>query len=105
MYQALILLTKDIWSSLFAVLKQAIAFINKIKDRFAQHEGRVYESFLELLCSFKERKVNASSIYREVAVLFQDNEDLLEEFKHFLPEQGWEDGQWTEAAMTQLKLI
>eukprot|EP00210_Caulerpa_lentillifera_P005549 g5308.t1 len=72
-------------------LDQAIAYINKIKTRFAE-DSRVYKSFLEILCSFRQGRMDIKMVYQEVAELFLDHEDLLEEFRYFLPDGSEEAG-------------
>lgn len=72
-------------------LDQAIAYINKIKTRFAE-DSRVYKSFLEILCSFRQGRMDIKMVYQEVAELFQNHEDLLEEFRYFLPDGSEEAG-------------
>ena len=69
----------------------AINYVNKIKDRF-QLQPHVYKQFLEILHSYqqdtnKTRKME-TVVYKQVAQLFQNNDDLLQEFGQFLPETG-----------------
>ncbi|KAI3878883.1 hypothetical protein MKW92_049268 [Papaver armeniacum] len=59
----------------------AINFVNKIKTKF-KDDDQVYKSFLDILNLY--RKENKSIV--EVADLFHHHQDLLKEFKHFLPD-------------------
>ncbi|CAD7696877.1 unnamed protein product [Ostreobium quekettii] len=68
-------------------LDQAITYINRIKARFA-HDERVYKNFLEILCCFRQGRMDIHRVYREVADLFRNHEDLLEEFGYFLPDHS-----------------
>ncbi|KAL5221863.1 hypothetical protein ABZP36_026576 [Zizania latifolia] len=64
---------------------EAINFVNKIKNRF-QHDEHVYKSFLDILNMYRKDNKSIQDVYHEVAVLFADHKDLLEEFQHFLPD-------------------
>ncbi|KAK1606413.1 hypothetical protein QYE76_030086 [Lolium multiflorum] len=64
---------------------EAIGFVNKIKARF-QHEEDVYKAFLGVLNMYRMHNKPIQDVYEEVATLFRDHPDLLEEFKHFLPD-------------------
>lgn len=81
----------------------AIQFLNKIKIRYSD-EPDIYKQFLEILQTYqKEQKhlhdVSSSNdpvdspdsffqsqVYAQVARLFRDAPDLMEEFKDFLPD-------------------
>lgn len=65
--------------------EEAINFVNKIKTRF-QNDEHVYKSFLDILNMYRKEHKSISEVYQEVATLFQDHHDLLEEFTHFLPD-------------------
>ncbi|XP_031480166.1 paired amphipathic helix protein Sin3-like 4 isoform X2 [Nymphaea colorata] len=65
--------------------EEAINFVNKIKTRF-QHDERVYKAFLEILNQYRKECKSISEVYQEVAYLFREHHDLLEEFTHFLPD-------------------
>ncbi|GLU03025.1 hypothetical protein SLE2022_202450 [Rubroshorea leprosula] len=65
--------------------EEAINFVNKIKTRF-QGDDRVYKSFLDILNMYRKENKSISEVYQEVATLFQDHPDLLNEFTHFLPD-------------------
>uniref|UniRef100_A0A7I4FH13 Histone deacetylase interacting domain-containing protein n=1 Tax=Physcomitrium patens TaxID=3218 RepID=A0A7I4FH13_PHYPA len=63
---------------------QAINYVNKIKARFATNES-VYKQFLEILNYYRKGNKTINEVYQEVAKLFADHPDLLEEFTYFLP--------------------
>lgn len=65
--------------------EEAINFVNKIKLRFHGDE-RVYKSFLDILNMYRKENKTISEVYQEVAALFREHSDLLEEFTHFLPD-------------------
>ncbi|TYH99630.1 hypothetical protein ES332_A11G079500v1 [Gossypium tomentosum] len=65
--------------------EEAISFVNKIKKRF-QNDERVYKSFLDILNMYRKEHKDINEVYCEVASLFEDHPDLLEEFKRFLPD-------------------
>lgn len=64
---------------------QAIAYVNKIKTRFAADE-RVYKAFLEILNMYRKGQKTIANVYDEVALLFRNHKDLLDEFTYFLPD-------------------
>ncbi|XP_004517035.1 paired amphipathic helix protein Sin3-like 4 isoform X2 [Cicer arietinum] len=65
--------------------EEAISFVNKIKARF-QDDDHVYKSFLDILNMYRKENKAINDVYQEVAALFQDHPDLLDEFIHFLPD-------------------
>ncbi|KAK1268049.1 Paired amphipathic helix protein Sin3-like 4 [Acorus gramineus] len=65
--------------------EEAINFVNKIKTRF-QNDEHVYKAFLDILNMYRKEHKNITDVYQEVAILFRDHNDLLEEFTHFLPD-------------------
>ncbi|KAK4764578.1 hypothetical protein SAY86_025668 [Trapa natans] len=65
--------------------EEAINFVNKIKTRF-QGDDRVYKSFLDILNMYRKENKSIRQVYHEVAALFKDHSDLLDEFTHFLPD-------------------
>ncbi|XP_012092008.1 paired amphipathic helix protein Sin3-like 4 isoform X2 [Jatropha curcas] len=67
--------------------EEAINFVNKIKTRFSG-ENSVYKSFLDILNMYKNENKSITEVYQEVASLFQDHNDLLMEFTHFLPDSS-----------------
>ncbi|KAL8471473.1 hypothetical protein ACS0TY_028934 [Phlomoides rotata] len=67
--------------------EEAISFVNKIKKRF-QNDDHVYKSFLDILNMYRKEHKGISEVYQEVAVLFDDHPDLLDEFTRFLPDNS-----------------
>ncbi|XXG59224.1 hypothetical protein AAC387_Pa04g1344 [Persea americana] len=65
--------------------EEAINFVNKIKTRFQDNE-HVYKSFLDILNMYRKDNKSINEVYQEVAVLFVHHDDLLLEFRHFLPD-------------------
>ncbi|XP_061373184.1 paired amphipathic helix protein Sin3-like 2 [Gastrolobium bilobum] len=65
--------------------EEAISFVNKIKKRF-QSDEHVYKSFLDILNMYNKEHKDIGEVYSEVATLFKDHRDLLEEFTIFLPD-------------------
>ncbi|GLJ50468.1 hypothetical protein SUGI_1075280 [Cryptomeria japonica] len=63
---------------------QAINYVSKIKSRF-QYDEQVYKAFLEILNMYRKGNKTISEVYQEVASLFKDHQDLVEEFCYFLP--------------------
>jgi len=75
---------------------QAISYVNKIKQRFSDNE-RVYKQFLEILNLYRKAQKSITHVYAEVAKLFKDHKDLLEEFENFLPEDRTQSGAKSKA--------
>ncbi|XP_024973666.1 paired amphipathic helix protein Sin3-like 2 isoform X2 [Cynara cardunculus var. scolymus] len=65
--------------------EEAISFVNKIKKRF-QNDDHVYKSFLDILNMYRKEHKGINEVYHEVATLFDDHPDLLDEFTRFLPD-------------------
>ncbi|OCF56596.1 paired amphipathic helix protein Sin3a [Kwoniella mangroviensis CBS 10435] len=65
----------------------AITFVNKIKNRF-NSEPDTYKQFLEILQTYQRDTRDIAEVYEQVTQLFNNAQDLLEEFKQFLPENG-----------------
>ncbi|XP_024185747.1 paired amphipathic helix protein Sin3-like 2 isoform X3 [Rosa chinensis] len=65
--------------------EEAISFVNKIKKRF-QNDEQVYKSFLDILNMYRKEHKDINEVYQEVASLFDDQPDLLDEFTRFLPD-------------------
>lgn len=73
----------------------ALNYVNKIKHRFSA-KPEIYQQFLEILHTYQRdqhaTKVPGSKmlleneVYAQVARLFQNQQDLLEEFSQFLPD-------------------
>lgn len=90
-------------------LSDLINYVNKIKNRFqVQGEPDTHKAFLEILRTYQKQQKNiidaaaqgglidpvmnlrkaklANDVYKEVAKLFKNQEDLLQEFRPFLPD-------------------
>lgn len=65
-------------------LEQARSYVRKIKSRFSL-QPHIYKTFLEILHSYYQGQHSINEVLSEVADLFQNHQDLLSEFKHFLP--------------------
>ncbi|XP_066964791.1 paired amphipathic helix protein Sin3a isoform X2 [Macrobrachium rosenbergii] len=76
----------------------AINYVNKIKLRF-QGQPDIYKQFLEILHTYQKeqrhlkeggnaptRTLTETEVYEKVAKLFENQEDLLQEFGQFLPD-------------------
>jgi paired amphipathic helix protein Sin3a len=76
----------------------AINYVNKIKNRF-QGQPDIYKQFLEILHTYQKEQRNLkdgvhtgtkplteAEVYAQVAKLFQNQDDLLQEFGQFLPD-------------------
>src|SRR5262249_17796903 len=59
--------------------------VKKIKMRFALHP-HIYKAFLEILHNYHKEQHTIKDVYEQVANLFQNHQDLLEEFTQFLPD-------------------
>ncbi|KAK4409899.1 Paired amphipathic helix protein Sin3-like 2 [Sesamum angolense] len=71
--------------------EEAISFVNKIKVEFLslkrfEHDDHVYKSFLDILNMYRKEHKGITEVYQEVAALFDDQPDLLDEFTRFLPD-------------------
>lgn len=66
--------------------EKAVRFINKIKNRFADHSS-IYDSFLDILRGYEWDRKIINDIHRLVSELFKDHNDLLTEFNYFVSEK------------------
>lgn len=66
---------------------QAINYVNKIKNRFAEQPD-IYKHFLEILQTYQREQKPINEVYAQVTVLFQNAPDLLDDFKKFLPDSS-----------------
>ena len=73
-------------------LTQAISYVNKIKDRFADQPD-IYKNFLEILQTYQRDQKPINEVYAQVTVLFQNAPDLLDDFKKFLPDSSMSEQQ------------
>lgn len=65
----------------------AINYVNKIKTRFA-NEPDTYKHFLEILQTYQKDAKPIQEVYSQVTDLFKGAQDLLQDFKQFLPENN-----------------
>ncbi|KAI8645248.1 hypothetical protein BD408DRAFT_412043 [Parasitella parasitica] len=63
----------------------AINYVNRIKNRFA-HNPNIYKQFLEVLQTYQKEQKPIEQVFEQVRYLFNGADDLLEEFRQFLPE-------------------
>ncbi|CCF55947.1 hypothetical protein KAFR_0A05120 [Kazachstania africana CBS 2517] len=68
---------------------QAINYVNKIKNRFADQPD-IYKNFLEILQTYQREQKPINEVYAQVTILFQNAPDLLDDFKKFLPDSSKE---------------
>ncbi|EGD81011.1 hypothetical protein PTSG_10955 [Salpingoeca rosetta] len=85
----------------------AIQYVNKIKTRF-QSNSEVYKTFRKILDTYQKEQKTISEVYEQLAKLFENHIDLLEEFSQFLPEaipaaKAYKERQLQEAARQQQK--
>lgn len=66
---------------------QAVNYVNKIKRRFAS-DPDTYKQFLEILQAYQKKQHPITKVYQRVDVLFNNQRDLLEDFRNFLPDNG-----------------
>ncbi|PPS02262.1 hypothetical protein GOBAR_AA18401 [Gossypium barbadense] len=57
------------------------------RKRFQSNEY-VYKSFLDILNMYRKEHKDINEVYNEVASLFEDHPDLLDEFTRFLPDSA-----------------
>ncbi|KAF7632405.1 HDAC_interact domain-containing protein [Meloidogyne graminicola] len=72
---------------------QALGYLNKIKERFV-NRPEIYHQFLAILSNYQRadgsQRLTESDVYQEVAKLFHNEEDLMRDFKSFLPDASIE---------------
>jgi len=66
--------------------EQAVSYVTKIKNRFSD-QPNTYKTFLNILHRYQKEQSTIRRVYEQVANLFRDHPDLLEEFIVFLPEK------------------
>ncbi|KAH0468202.1 hypothetical protein IEQ34_003235 [Dendrobium chrysotoxum] len=71
---------------------EAFIFVSKIKSRF-ENDQHTYKSFLDILEMYRNHTKSSSEVCREVALLFENHEDLFMEFLHFLPDTSTSTAQ------------
>ncbi|KAF3941004.1 hypothetical protein ABW19_dt0210519 [Dactylella cylindrospora] len=68
----------------FVGFNDAIAFINKVKERFPS-QSKVYRDFLDILQRYQRESLPLQEAYSQVSQLFGGEADLMEGFHLFLP--------------------
>ncbi|KAL5100446.1 hypothetical protein RYX36_004773 [Vicia faba] len=67
-------------------LKHASKYISKVDIRFRRARHRhVYTKFLETLIMFKNKEKTIDDVCKEVYLLFEGHDDLIDGFNDFLP--------------------
>ncbi|KAF8081477.1 hypothetical protein N665_0884s0006 [Sinapis alba] len=66
--------------------KKTVDFGEAIEFARFGSDDRAYKKFLDILNMYRKLSKSISDVYQEVTLLFQDHEDLLAEFTHFLPD-------------------
>ncbi|XP_045812810.1 paired amphipathic helix protein Sin3-like 4 [Trifolium pratense] len=67
--------------------EDAVNFLKKIKTQFQDIEDvHIYYSFLHILIMYYKKQKSFTEVCQEVAFIFKDHPDLLDEFTQFLPE-------------------
>ncbi|KAK1864608.1 hypothetical protein I4F81_007153 [Pyropia yezoensis] len=79
---------------------QAVMYVNKIKARFTTADDQ-YKTFLDILQTYQKEQRTIEEVYEQVAKLFRDHKDLLDEFTHFLPESLPVASQYSLAAQAR----
>jgi paired amphipathic helix protein Sin3a len=65
-------------------MDQAFSFLEEIKQEF-KDQPRVYEQFVDVMKSFKLRKLEVSDVASRVSTLFAGHKDIIIKFNNFLP--------------------
>ncbi|KAB8267155.1 hypothetical protein BDV30DRAFT_246958 [Aspergillus minisclerotigenes] len=63
----------------------AVSFVNKVKDRFAEHP-ELFREFLLILQAYQRESQPLRKVYEQVEELFDAEPDLMKDFQKFLPE-------------------
>ncbi|XP_075663688.1 paired amphipathic helix protein Sin3-like 2 [Castanea sativa] len=88
--------------------QEAISFVNKINVKILkrfQNDKRVYKAFQDIMnvCQ-KEHKGITIKAYNEVATLFDDHPDLLDDFSRFVPDAVFRSNADCDLSLDQLRL-
>lgn len=70
-----------------AQFTRAIAYVKKVKQRFA-NDPESYKTFLGALHSFHKDQRSVAEVCAQVQRLFKDHADLMDDFVQFLPESA-----------------
>lgn len=71
--------------------EKAVSYVNRIKDRFKDNE-QVYKDFLDVLQTYQKELKSIDEVCAQVRELFKGHPDLMDEFRHFLPEHPMPPG-------------
>ena len=63
-----------------------------IKERFTD-EPEKYQTFLEILHTYKNKQRDINAVIKAVSVLFEEHPDLLNEFTFFHPDAVQSEGK------------
>ncbi|KAJ0802576.1 putative transcription regulator Others family [Helianthus annuus] len=86
-FKALDLGFNDISNDVLAHLKGfAFKFHKSFLEKRFQNDDHVYKSFLDMLNMYWKEQKGINEVYHEVAALFDDQPDLLDEFTKFMPD-------------------
>ena len=68
----------------------ALAFLNKIRDRFSAHEPEKYNRFLDIMRAYQrgQQRKDLVKTYADVKALLADHRDLLRDFDFFMPKNS-----------------
>ncbi|WVZ14022.1 hypothetical protein V8G54_011588 [Vigna mungo] len=65
--------------------QEIVRLVDNIKERF-KNDQDAYASFLESMKSYKEdMRKTSCDLHREIAIIFKDHQDLLDEFTRLIP--------------------
>ncbi|KAG1666398.1 hypothetical protein FOA52_006507 [Chlamydomonas sp. UWO 241] len=66
------------------ITSDALQYLRDVKNRFADNRD-VYDTFLEIMKEFKERRINTAGVIKRVKALFKGHRELILGFNTFLP--------------------
>ncbi|CAL5188836.1 unnamed protein product [Lathyrus oleraceus] len=67
-------------------LEYALDYLSKVKARFQSvHPPQIYTMFVNILKMYRKGEKSVDEVIREVNLLFEGHDDLIEEFTNFLP--------------------
>ena len=68
----------------------AVAFLNRIRDRFSAHEPEKYTRFLDIMRAYQrgQQRKDLVKTYADVKALLADHSDLLRDFEFFMPKNS-----------------
>ncbi|XP_045812814.1 paired amphipathic helix protein Sin3-like 6 [Trifolium pratense] len=67
-------------------LNDAMQFVYKVKSRFQLTRDRhFYARFLDIFIKYRNGENTAADVYREVTLILEGHDDLIDELRMFLP--------------------